>query len=432
MIASIAAEFWAESGVEVAALCALLFTSAFFSGTETALFVLTRVELKELSKSRGLAGKLVGRLMKKPDRVLNTLLLGNMMVNVAFASISAMLLLRLESHEILPGWAVAVCGLCPLAAVVFFGEMTPKMLAFSVAKYWARLAAFPIFLLQQVLMPLVWIMGLFIVKPATRLIIPSDVKRQSISADEMAAMMEISASRGVIDDDIGEMLSEIMCLSKKNVRDVMVPRVDVIQFDVNGPAEELEKLFRSTHLRKIPLFDGSQDHTLGVIRAREFLLRKNEMPLRDFIRPVIYIPENASLTQAMDTFRRMSRQMAIVVDEYGGTAGLVTLEDILEVIVGDIPDRHEVSKPQIIRKSQTEYLVNGELSVSDWPAVFGMKSFDKRIGTVGGLVVMLLGRLPKVADSVVFGNLRLTVTEMSSHRVAQVQLDVLGDAGGAK
>ncbi|HPS53800.1 MAG TPA: hemolysin family protein [Phycisphaerae bacterium] len=431
-MATLDAGFCAESCAEVAALCVLLCASAFFSGTETALFVLTRVELRELSQGGSWAGKLVGRLMKRPERVLNTLLLGNMIVNVAFASISAMLLLRLQNERDLPAWVVAAGSLCPLAAVIFFGEVTPKMLAYSVAGRWAKLSAWPVFLLQQILRPAIWVMEFFIVKPATKIILPSGRTPETIRPEEMAAMMELSASRGNLDSDAGEMLREIVWLSQKKVRDVMVPRVDVIQFDVNDPPEELDAMFRKTHLRKIPVFDARKDHTLGAVRAREFLLRKGENSIRDFIRPVIYIPENANLTQALDTFRRTSKQMAIVVDEYGGTAGLVTLEDILEEIVGDIPDRHELPEKPVEKISDSQYLVSGELPVHDWPAAFGLKQFDKRISTVGGLVMLLLERLPLTGDSVVLGNLRLTVREMRNNRVETVLIDVGGRKGAVK
>jgi putative hemolysin len=407
-------------------LVACLLASAFFSGSETALFTLTRSQLHEMGESRHGLARLAARLARRPRRLLNTLLLGNMLVNIAFSATAAVLVLELESAG-QPAWRVGAASVAPLLAVLLVGEVTPKMLAWSVARKWAILAALPIDLVGWLFLPVLWILDRGIVRPFTKILAPPSAQTATdITAEELAGLMRLSAARGVLAHDVGDMLHEIVELTDATAGEIMVPRVDVVAFDIEKPAAELIDLFRETGFRKIPVYRGDLDDILGVIHAKRLLLHPGT-PLEELVRPVSFLPEAANLEKVLAQFRKTGRQMAVVVDEYGGTAGLVTLEDVLEEIVGDIPDYREApSRPAVQKLSPTQYLVSGDLSIRDWVEAFRLEPVKGRIGTIGGLTAALLNRIPREGDSVDYHNLRLTVHAMRRRRVEAVRLDWIG------
>jgi CBS domain containing-hemolysin-like protein len=205
----------------------------------------------------------------------------------------------------------------------------------------------------------------------------------------------------------------------------MVPRVDVVAYDVNDPPAGLLETFRRTRLRKIPVYDGTIDNVLGVVHAKRLLLNP-DAPLRELVVDVPFVPEAANIERVLLQFRVTQTQMAVVVDEYGGTAGLVTLEDVLEEIVGDIPDPDEVDRgPAVQKLSDTEYLLDGDLAVHEWSDVFGTDLAERRLSTVGGFVTSLLGRVPRVDDTVTYSNLRFTVESVRRRRVGKLRLELL-------
>ncbi|MBN1554441.1 MAG: HlyC/CorC family transporter [Phycisphaerae bacterium] len=413
-------------GWQTVVMVVCLLASAFFSGSETALFTLTRSQLQELRASRHWPGRVAARLARKPRRLLNTLLLGNMLVNIAFSATAAVLVLKLEASG-QPAWLVGVASAAPLLAVLLVGEVTPKMLAWSIARRWAVTAAPLIDVLCRLFLPVLWILDRGIVEPATRILAPHPAETGSeITPEELAGLMQLSARRGLLDRDVGDMLNEIVELTDLTAGEIMVPRVDMVAYDVNHSVAGLIDLFRETGFRKIPVYRDDLDHVLGVIHARRLLLHP-ETPLEELVRPVSFLPEAANLEKVLAQFRKTRRQLAVVVDEYGGTAGLVTLEDVLEEIVGDIPDYREApSRPAVQKLSPTRYLVSGDLSVRDWAEAFGLAPVKGRISTIGGLTATLLNRIPREGDSVDYHNLRLTVHATRRRRVEAVRLEWIG------
>jgi putative hemolysin len=413
----------------LAVLAALLLASGFFSGSETALFTLSRCDLDTFrASSRGLERQ-AARLARRSNRLLNTLLLGNMLVNVAFSAVAASAVLRLE-RSLAPGrgkgvWLAAVSA-APVLALILFGEVTPKMLAYTVARRWSVLAAGPLTLIQSVALPVLWVLEHGLVGPLMRLVAPHPAEGGRLTGKELAALMDLSARRGVLDRDAGGILREIVELTDVRACDVMTPRVDMIAFDLSDGRDALVALIRRTRLRRVPVFEDDLDHILGVIHAKRLLLTP-DAPLRGLVRPVSIVPEAANLERVLVQFRETHRQMAIVVDEYGGTAGLLSLEDVLEEIVGDIPDMDESPAPPSVQKrGENEYICSGDLSVRDWAEAFGIDLLRGRVSTLGGLVTLLLGRIPREGDSTVFHNLRLTVRAMHGRRVGSIRLELTG------
>ncbi len=423
-------EFLTAHGWQLILMVVLLGCSGFFSGTETALFSLSRGRLLHMAES-GRPGRRVSRLMGRPRRVLNTLLLGNMLVNVGFSAVAAVLVLDLRQAGA-RSWELAAATLVPLVMLILAGEVAPKMVAISLNQRWARVTAGPLAMIQRALLPVVWLLEYVFVVPLVRIIAPRRHPEPHLSIRELAALLDLSAKRGIIDHDANTLLQEIVELTDIRVSEIMVPRVDVVAYDVNSSPEGLLETFRRTRLRKVPVYDGGIDHIVGVVHAKRLLLNPR-MPLGELVTEVPFVPETANIERVLLQFRVTRTQMAIVVDEYGGTAGLVTLEDVLEEIVGDIPDPGEMrTGPAVQQISQTEYLLDGDLSVHDWADVFATDLTGGRVSTVGGFVTGLLGRVPRVGDTGSYGNLQFTVISMRRRRVGKLRLVLTDEPEAAR
>jgi CBS domain containing-hemolysin-like protein len=238
-------------------------------------------------------------------------------------------------------------------------------------------------------------------------------------------VLGLSARRGVIGHDAGELMQEIVGLTDLRARDVMVPRVDVIAYDVDAPPAGLAELFRKTRLKKVPVYRRDLDGVVGVVYAKRLLLTP-QTPLRQLVEKVPFVPEAANLEKVLLQFRVTRAKTAIVVDEYGGTAGLVTLRDVLEEIVGNIPDPDEAARQPAVRKiGGREHLVDGHLAIHEWADAFRMDLSGRRISTVGGFVTSLLGRIPKAGDSVSYRNLRFTVESLRGRRIDKLRVELI-------
>ena len=401
----------------------LLIASGFFSGTETALFSLTRGQLYRLKSSRG-AGKLAAALMAEPNRTLNTLLMGNLLVNVAYATLSATVVLALPGE---PGWLAPVVSPGPLLVLILFGEVTPKMFAHTLGEKWALPSAPVIHLLGRALAGPLWVLERLLVEPMTRILAPQTAGKMHIESGELASVLALSAKRGIISHDANALLQEIVELTDLRVADVMVPRVDMVAYDVTASPAGLIDLLRRTRLRRIPVYEGDVDHIIGLIHAKRLLLQPDK-PLRDLVMPAVFVPEAGNVERLLMQFRVRQVQTAIVVDEYGGTAGLVALEDVLEEIVGDIPDAGEAAAAPAVRElAPNRYVLNADLAIHEWVDAFRMDLAHRRISTIGGFVTAQLGRIAHVGDEVTYGNLRFRVETMRRRRIYTLRLDLLED-----
>jgi putative hemolysin len=402
----------------------LLCSSGFLSGSETALFSLSRAQLYRFRHGKG-AGRLAAALMDKPRRLLNTLLLGNTLVNTAYAAVSAVAIIELGRAGA-PGWFIAAAPIVSLLVLILVGEVTPKMLAFAAGVRLAPISATVLVALERLFGPILWLLEMVLVVPLTRILAPRPSGRADISVKELAVLLDLSARRGLIAHDANALLQEIIGLTEIKVSEIMVPRVDVTAYDVEGPPAGLVKLLAATRHRKIPVYERDMDHVLGAVHAKRLLLEPTA-PLRTLVAKLPFVPATANLERLLILFRVTRTQMAIVVDEYGGTAGLVTLEDVLEEIVGDIAESHEVRRgPAVEKVSQEEYVVDGDLAIHEWGEAFGIDLSGRRISTIGGFVTSLLGRIPHPGDTARYRNLEFTVESLRRRRADKLRIRLLG------
>ena len=393
--------------------------SACFSGAETALFSLPPDQVRKMAKAGGTAG-LAAHLLERPRRLLTTVLFGNMVVNVVFYSVSFFLLAQYADRLGRP--ATAALGLGVLVVVIIFGEILPKNIAVSFAVPLSRLVSAPLLVFQKVAWPVIRLLegvtkvfaGFF-----GRYLHPEPL----IRADELAMLIDLSAREGVMDQDLGDMIGEVVQLSRTAVREVMAPRVDMVCFDVNGTSEELEALFAEKRHSVIPVYDGQVDNILGVVHAKDLLLREGG-DLRQLLRPVLILPETTTVEDAFERLRGRQSRMCVLVDEYGGIVGLVTIKDMLEEIVGEIGDEHDPRQPpQIEQIGPSRFRVRGDTGLKELAQFCNVELPEVSVDTVGGLVMTLLDRVPKTGDRAQCGQLNLTVERTRHHRVILVLVE---------
>jgi CBS domain containing-hemolysin-like protein len=395
----------------------LLAGSAFFSGSETAFFNLTRRQIKQLSTSTHRMQKLLARLLKRPGRLLNCLLLGNMTVNILFFATSSVLILRVKAQ-----WGVAAASGVALATfllLLLFGEILPKSLAYTNSRSVALTAALPAYLCVKIFGPAAFIARVFILEPVLRLVLGHRRAPKAITLAEFRSLIDFSRRRGLITEDENRLLGEVVELGFLKVRHVMEPRVDMIACEVSTPPVQTKEIMQKRHLTKIPVYVKDVDQVVGLVHLRQLLL-KPRTPLDRLVQPVHFVPEQKTVESLLEFFRKTETDTAVVIDEYGGIAGAVRLEDIAEELFGGT-EALEGGEP-ITQLGPFEYRLSGDLAIHDWAGVFGVDLDETRLSTIGGLVTALLGRMPKPGDVARLRNLRFTVERVRKHRIETVVL----------
>jgi len=409
------------------AIVVLLGFSAFFSGSETVLFSLSgyqRLQLQGLHR----IGALIGRMLDRPEELLLAILFANMTVNVAIFTVSSTAMYRLYAQD--HAEAATAVGLATLAAVVTFGEILPKAICFYLRTALAPVVALPIYALMRVLLPALWTLRVFLVKPLTRLLIGAPhVDKKSVNRGELQELLQTGLQENLLDRPQQQMLSHVLELKDLRVSQVMVPRVDIKAVEINDPPEKVRAFMRETHLARVPVYRKSIDDIIGVVHARRVFI-ETDKPLTELTEPVQYVPEQQAVDQLLSHFRKTNTKFAIAVDEYGGVAGLVTLEDVLEQIVGDIVGpQDDPSTMEIHWLDDRTCEVSGLMPIKEFVTRLDLPQPDVAVNTVSGLVMSKLGRLPAVSDQVRFGSARLEVSEVQRRRAVKIKVHLADHQG---
>jgi CBS domain containing-hemolysin-like protein len=394
----------------------LLCLSAFFSGSETAFFNLSRRQIEQLRHSRHQLSKLAAGIALHPRRLLSALLLGNMIVNVLYFAASSILVLRFEQKAGVT--AAAFSGFVFFVALLLFGEILPKSLSYARSKTISIFAALGIYVLVRILRPVISVFQFLIITPSLRLLIGPVKKPRPMNADEFRALMERIRSSGFITAAEHRLVGEIVGLNVLKVRHCFRPRVDMPAFDVTDERETVIKLMRDNNLLKVPVYHKTIDNIIGFVYLRD-LLTKPEMKVSQVVRRPKFVPEQKTIESLLEYFRQTGTDTVIAVDEYGGIAGTISLEDVAEELFGPIEPQQAEPIEQI---GPLQYRLAGELALHDWAKSFGIDFLEAKFATIGGLVSYLLGRIPRQGDTTKLRNLTFTVESVQKNRVRSVIL----------
>jgi putative hemolysin len=398
-------------GFDLAILLVLLALSACFSASETALFSLTAADERRVG-SRALA------LARRPRELLLAILLGNLTVNTLFFAFAA----SIAEHR--GPLAQTLWNFGALMVVVVLGEVVPKTAALRARLAIARLVAVPLSVVVASSGPLHRFSDKML-ELVYRTLGPSGGEERGITTGALAIALERSAERGLLLDTEASLLAGVIELEEVRVREIMTPRVDMLFLDLSesNRAEVVRKALQA----KVPwlmVVDGNPDQILGRVRLRA-LLAQPDRPLGEMLEPVRFVPEVASAMHVLQTLREQHAAQSVVVDEWGGTAGLVTIENIFEEVVGDLRVEGEQSERAVVERGDGRFEVDGSLSIRDWNELFGHRVVPREFETVGGFVTALLGRIPRAGDVVRAGPLVFEVRDVRRRRV--VRIDVFVD-----
>ncbi|MGI8533908.1 MAG: hemolysin family protein [Candidatus Limnocylindrales bacterium] len=423
--------------LEILLIGLLIVLNGMFVAAEIALVTVRRSRLQALIDEGSRGARRVQRLVNRPGRFLAVIQLGITFIGfLAAAFAGASTADRLSDFLILRfAFAAAEAEVVSLVFVtlalslvtIVFGELVPKTLALAHNERYAMLFAGPVELLGRVFAPVVWVLNA-ITDAVTRLLgVREGMAHERLTTEELMILVERGGEQGVIEAEEEQMIGAVLELGERRVHEVMVPRIDIVAAPVDASLDAVVDLIVREGHSRVPLYEGTVDGIVGILYAKDLLpyLKGPDQPpdLRALMREPLIVPESRSVDDLLHDFQRGKVHLAIVLDEYGGTAGLVTIEDVIEEIVGEIQDEYDVEEPMILALSEDEARVDGRMSVDDLVDHFDVKlngADSEEYDTVGGLVYHEIGGVPLVGDVVELDGLTLTVETTDGRRVGKV------------
>ncbi len=398
-------------------LCVI--ASGYFSATETAFSSLNRIRIKNMAEKGTRRARLVLRLEENYDSLLSTILIGNNIVNIACASLATVLFVKLLGGEAGPGVSTAVTTVI----VLIFGEISPKSIAKESPERFAMFSAPIINFLRILLTPVNLLFRLW--KMLLSRLFKSQEDR-SITEEELLTIVDEAQNDGGIGEQEGELLRSAIEFHELDVSDILTPRVDVVAVSDKDTPEEVAEIFRSTGFSRLPYYEDTIDNILGVINQKDFYGRKDwKAPVKEVVSPVLFITDSMKISRLLHLLQQNKAHMAVVTDEYGGTAGIVTLEDVIEELVGDIWDEHDAVEEEDFEKiAERRYRVEGSADLEEMLELFGMEEDPELdVSTVNGWVLGVLGRIPKEGEVFQYDKLTAKVTKADERRVIEVEVN---------
>jgi CBS domain containing-hemolysin-like protein len=404
--------------IHIIIIVVCVFLSAYFSATETAFSTFNRIRVKNMAEKGNKKADLVLTLSDNYDSLISAILIGNNIVNILASTMGALVFANLIQNN--DELASAVNTAVLTVAILIFGEISPKSIAKNHPEDFALFSAPIINVVRIVLFPLIVIFNAWQKLLARIFKAPED---QGMTEEELISIIEEAEEDGDIDKDEGDLIKSAIEFGDLEVGDIYTPRIDITALPVGSSKEAVAKTFSESGYSRLPVYDKDLDNVVGILYYKDFytVAYKTNVPLKEIIKPVIYVAKAQPVNELMKELQEKQLHMAVVTDEFGSTAGIVTLEDILEEIVGEIWDEHDEIIEEIKKIEDNEYIVSGRANIENF---FSELDIDQEIDsvTVGGWAMEALGKIPEVGDSFEEHGLSVEVTEMDGRRVESVHV----------
>lgn len=430
-----------EMGLEIAIVLLLVLVNGVFAMSEIAVVSARRVRLERMARDGSLGAQAALDLIEKPNRFLSTVQVGITLVGIfagAFggATVAGVLAEELRDLPLVGPYASGVSLALVVGTITYLsvviGELVPKRIALQYAERISALVARPMLGISVLAGPIVQLLSL-----STEAVLAIfGIKAQpqeAVTEEEIRVLVEQGAQAGMIEEVERDMVESIFRLDDRPLEAMMTPRLDIVWLDVNAPPEENRRLMEKSNFSRFPVCDRDLDHVLGIVHAKDLLsdcLDRKPLDIRAAMRAPLYVPESVHALRALERFKQSGIHMALLIDEYGGIEGVVTLFDILEAIVGDIPTLGEIEEPPIIQRDDGSWLVDGLLSIDEFVDHFGVRNMPSEgaYQTLGGFMVLMLGSVPISGDSFEWQSMRFEVADMDGNRVDKVLIELLPEA----
>ena len=396
-------------------MAACLILSAYFSATETAFSSANSTRLKTLAEKGSKKAKLACELLEHYDKLLSTILIGNNIVNILMASIGTVLFVRHYGDA-----GATISTIVVTVVVLVFGEISPKSVAKDCAERFAMFSAPILQVFLFVLTPLNFLFSLWKKLLAKVFRLNGESK---LSQEELLMLVDEVQQDGSIDKNEGELLKNAIDFSEQQAQDILIHRVDLAALPITASKEEVAALFTGTKYSRLLIYQDSIDHILGTVHQKDFYVGCGitEKPLEEIIVPPLFVLENEPISRLLKTLQKAKTHVAVVVDEYGGTCGIVTMEDILEELVGEIWDEHDEIEVFIRKTGANTFLVDAGMDFDEFAAYFQLKT-DSEMTSVSGWVMEQFGRVPESGERISAGPLDVLVTKVDNHRIEEIQI----------
>lgn len=407
--------------LQIVILVILLALSAFFSSAETALTTVNKIKMRTLMEEGNKRAARVLQVTDNSGKMLSAILIGNNVVNLSASSISTSFAIKLFG-SVAAGIATGILTLL----ILIFGEITPKTLATLHSEKISLSYANIIYYLMTVLTPVIFIVNRLSMGVLRLLRVDPNASQSQMTEEELRTIVDVSHETGVIESEEHEIINNLFDFGDAQAKEVMVPRIDMTFADINNTYDELIEIFETDKYTRLPVYEGTTDNVVGIINMKDLLLFKDKehFSIREIMREPFYTYEHKNTAELLLEMRQSSINLAIVLDEYGATAGLITLEDLLEEIVGEIRDEYDSDEEDsIVKLSDHEYLVLGSTNLEDLCDELGLSFTSEDYDTIGGYLIGLLDHLPEKNEVIITDdNVLLRVEQMDKNRIEKIYI----------
>jgi len=396
--------------------------SAYCALAETALTSIGTLRLRNMLDEKLKNAELVEKLLSDKNKLLSTILVANNIVNLSAAAIATSLAISLAGNE---GWAIGLATAIATFLIIIFGEITPKTFAVQNTERICLAIAKPTIAMIWLLAPVVRFIGIFtdtLLKLAGA--DPSKTS-PSITESEFRTMVAVGHEEGVIEEDERQMIHNVFEFGQNNARDVMIQRMDMVVVEVEESYDEIREKFETERFSRMPVYRDSIDDIIGVLHLQEFAFCKSEndeFKVENFMRKPFFTYESKPLDELFNLMRSERLSIAIVLDEYGGTAGMITLEDLIEEIVGEIEDEYDDTEEDICKINDNEYLVEGSTKLDDLNEVLNIQLESEDFESIGGYVMGIVGNIPEQGEIVIYENMTFTIEAVDKNRILKLRI----------
>ena len=403
----------------LALFCLLLCLSAFFSASETALMSLSKIRLIHMLGEKVRGASDINLLRENPSKLLGTILVGNNLVNISASSIATVLGIKYFGDA---GVGIAA-GITTLLVLVF-AEITPKTLAAQKSEKISLMVAKPISILTTVLAPIVFVTTLIASLFLRLLGCRYDANLPTITEEELKSLVNLGEKEGVIEDQEKTMICNVFDFGDHLIKEVMIQRMDIVAININASYDEIIKKIRTEQYSRYPIYSNKIDNIIGILNVKELVYRDSDevFDIKKFMTKPYYTFEYMSTSELFNEMKKGRTHMAIVLDEYGGTAGIVTFEDLVEEIVGEISDEYDMHTKEIEMIQEGEYIINGSTKIEELNELIGTRIESEHYESVGGFIIELMGRLPKQGESVEYMKTKFIIENMERNRIKKIKV----------
>ena len=405
-----------------------LIGSAFFSGTEIAYTSLSKLKMKQQEDSKNPLQRLVNFIYNHYDFSLSTVLVGNNLVNIAATSLATVLAVNLAAAsggKLNNELAASIVTVVMTGVILIVGEITPKMIARRCSEGFAKLAAYPLLVLMILFFPVVWLTSV-IVKILSHLWKKKDAQEVTITEEELENLLDTAEDEGVIDETETELLQSALEFTDMDAADILTPRIDVVGFEIGDSIESILATIQETQFSRYPVYEKTVDHVVGILIAKHLLRELVDNPdvqLKDLMLEPFFIPKSMHLHDIMDEFRKHGSHMVFVADEYGGISGIVTMEDVLEQLVGEIWDENDDIVNDWQQITDSRYECSGDISLTEFCDNLDLSDdeLESDCATVGGWATETIGAMPVPFDAFDYDRFTMMVKEVDeNHRIVRL------------